>query len=597
MEAQDKGARRRAEADGGGSGRSTVSWLVDFAGAYKRDYLLSVMLSIGGVAGGIIPYLLVGQVIVHLMEGGSDVGYYALACAGMASCWIARHVLYALSTERSHTATFAVVTEVRRRIAAKLSLLPLGFTLETPAGALKDTMIVKTLDMEPTLAHLVPELTGNLLVALATIGFIGVLDWRMALVSLATLPLGLLFYAGMMRGYRARYAISLETARRLNAVTVEYVEGIEVIKMFNRAASSYRAFSAAVSAATAAASSWTRASQHWLSAAMTVFPATLLFVLPAGCLFMGGGSLSASTFVLIIVLSFGIVPPLMVAISYTDKIARIGTTVGEIARILEQPDLVRPARPAAVRDASVTLRDVRFSYGADEVLHGVSFEAEAEGVCALVGPSGSGKSTVAKLIASQWDVCAGAVEIGGADVRTLPLSQTNELVAYVSQDNYLFDDTVMNNIRLGRDGATDAEVVAVAKATGCHEFISGLAQGYDTQVGDAGGHLSGGERQRIAIARALLKDAPLVILDEATAYLDPENEAELQGALSALTVGRTLMVVAHRLHTVRDADRIVVMNKGCVEAVGSHDALIRGCALYRSLWEAGGTDCIQEERR
>ena len=320
---------------------------------------------------------------------------------------------------------------------------------------------------------------------------------------------------------------------------------------------------------------------------MTVTPYTLLTVLPFGAVYVSNGTLPLSDFIICVVLSLGIVGPLITVGSYTDDLGKIDVIVGEVADILGQPELERPQESAAApADNSVVLEDVRFAYRDKEVLHGVSMELKAGSVNAIVGPSGSGKSTLAKLIASFWDVSSGSIKIGGADIRQLSLEEYNEKIAYVAQDNYLFNETVMENIRHGKPDAADEEVIEVTKKSGCYEFIMQLENGFDTIVGGAGGHLSGGERQRISIARAMLKDAPIVILDEATAYTDPENEAILQSSIARLVAGKTLIVIAHRLSTVKDSDCIFVVNDGQIENCGAHEQLLSSCPLYRQMWQS-----------
>ena len=332
---------------------------------------------------------------------------------------------------------------------------------------------------------------------------------------------------------------------------------------------------------------WMRGSLFGQVAGMVIFPSTLLGILPVGCLLYMHGTLSAETFLAVIVLSFGVMQPLITAFSYTDDIVQVKTIVGEVAEVLSGEDMQRPTTAEKLpADNSIELKDVRFAYHDKEVLHGINLHIAPGTVNALVGPSGSGKSTITRLIASLWDVKDGAIELGGVDIRTLPLAECTKRIAYVSQDNYLFDLSVIDNIRMGRKGATDAEVIDAAKKCGCHEFIMGLENGYQTVCGASGGHLSGGERQRISIARAMLKDAPIVILDEATSYTDPENEAVIQSALARLVRGKTLLVIAHRLSTIADADQIIVVNQGRIEATGTQTELLASCPLYQNMWEA-----------
>lgn len=321
--------------------------------------------------------------------------------------------------------------------------------------------------------------------------------------------------------------------------------------------------------------------------AMNIMPATLLSVLPIGGLLLKNGTLTPEKFVLIVILSMGLITPIIGCMKFTDDLAKVGTIISQVTDILTAPELSRPETDTeSPQGSTVELRDVHFGYNDAEVLHGIDLVFPEGTVNALVGPSGSGKSTIAKLIASFWDVGSGSITVGGADIRSISAEHYNKLVAYVSQDNFLFDNTVRENIRMGRPDATDAEVEQAARDCGCYDFIMSLENGFNTQVGSGGGHLSGGEKQRISIARAMLKNAPIVILDEATAYTDPENEAIIQESVARLVRGKTLIVIAHRLSTIVDADQIVVVNDGCIEATGTQAELLQACPLYETLWNA-----------
>lgn len=315
-------------------------------------------------------------------------------------------------------------------------------------------------------------------------------------------------------------------------------------------------------------------------------PSCLLGVLPLGAYLYIQGSLEAPVFITCMILALGLVKPLIQALQYTDSLAMVDSTVKEITGLLETEEMQRPTERVTLPNSHISFRDVCFGYGDTEVLHQISFDAVPDGMTAIVGPSGSGKSTAARLIASFWEADSGEVQIGGVDVRNIPLSQVMDTVAYVSQDNFLFHLSVKENLRMGKPGAEDEEIVNAAKQASCHEFISALPRGYDTLIGDGGGSLSGGERQRIAIARAILKNSPVVVLDEATAFTDPENEAVIQASINELVKGKTLIVIAHRLSTIVGADRILVMDQGCVKDQGTHEELLKNSSLYRELWTA-----------
>ena len=567
--------------------KSTAGWVISFAGRKKSLYITSVLLAALGVLCSVAPYIIMGNMIRELIGGNREWSHYLMQGGIMAVFWLVRIILHSISTSCSHVATFHVLAEIRKEMCDKLSCLPLGFVKDTPSGSLKNIMVERLDSIETTLAHILPEFTGNLLAPLCVFIYMLTIDWRMALIALITLPLALICYCTMMIGYEKSYHNTVVKTKILNDTAVEYINGIEVIKAFGKAKSSYERFVIAAKEGASCFIEWMRSCNIPFSVAMILAPCTMVTVLPLGGLFVRNGSLVATDLIQIIILSVGLIQPIITCMSYSDDLARLKTILGEVTSILTQPELERPATDRYTSaDASVTLENVTFGYHEKEVLHGISMTIPAGTVNALVGPSGSGKSTIAKLIASLWDVKSGAIRIGGVDIRDLSLEEYNRTIAYVSQDNYLFDDTIRENIRMGRNGATDAEVEEVARKSGCHEFIMGLEKGYDTIVGGSGGHLSGGERQRIAIARAMLKDAPIVILDEATAYTDPENEAVIQSSVAKLVQGKTLIVIAHRLSTIADADNIFVINSGRIEEQGSHAELLEKNGLYKSMWDA-----------
>ncbi|MVB12274.1 putative ABC transporter ATP-binding protein [Caprobacter fermentans] len=570
------------------TGSHPAAKLWGWARPYHGSFLGSVLLAVLGVACGMIPYFSVAAILRLLLSGSVSMPAYLMWCGIALAGYLGKVLFGSFSTLISHTATYHTLRDLRKALTSKLARVPMGTVLNTPSGQYKTTIVDRVEGMEPTLAHLIPEMTSNALVPIAILVYLLILDWRMALISLITLFIGFIFVARSGKTYAKRWAGAVEAGRRMNNAIVEYIGGIQVVKAFSQSAGSYQKYADAVRANGQYYVDWMGDNLKYMCLWTSVIPAVLVAVLPAGFAFWAGGSLSAPDFLTIIVLSLGLTGPIMAAMTFVDDLAVIGTNVGEISGILETAELERPQEPVRLDHLDIALKNVSFTYGKDsgEVLRGIDLNIRPGTVTALVGPSGSGKSTIAKLIAGFWDVTDGQITVDGCDVRRIPLTQWTAQIAYVSQDNYLFDRSIRENIRMGRKNATDAEVEDAAKASGCEEFIRRLENGYDTAAGSGGGSLSGGERQRVAIARAMLKNAPIVILDEATASIDPENEAAIQKALSALTKGKTLIVIAHHLSTITDADNIVVVKNGKIAAQGKQDELLSTCPVYADMWAA-----------
>ena len=567
--------------------RSAFSWILEWAGQKRSAYVWSVVLAAGSVIFKVIPYFMIADVVKMFLDGNREFKAYLVKAVWIALSFILAELLHSLSTALSHKATFTVLANIRKTCCEKLARVPLGYVKDTSSGTFKNILVERIDSIETTLAHIVPEFTSNLLAPVIILIYFFLTDWRLALWSLVPVVVGFLSYFGMMLDYKPSFERTVQTTKDLNDAAVEYIDGIEVIKAFGKTESSYAKFTKAAMAYADSFISWMKRCSIFHALMMVVTPYTLFTVLPFGAHYVENGTLTIPDFIMCIILSLGIVGPLITVGSYTDDLGKIGVIVGEVVGILGQPELKRPAKSTAVpKDNSVTLNDVKFGYHDKEILHGVTMELKAGTVNAIVGPSGSGKSTIAKLIASLWDVNSGSIKIGGTDIKQLSLTDFNQKIAYVAQDNYLFNESVRENIRQGNPNATDEQVIEVTKKSGCYDFIMQLENGFDTIVGGAGGHLSGGERQRISIARAMLKDAPIVILDEATAYTDPENEAILQNSIAKLVAGKTLIVIAHRLSTVKDSDQIFVINEGNVAAHGTHEELLASCPLYKEMWNA-----------
>lgn len=549
--------------------------------------ITAIILAVAGVLGGMLPYFAAARIIIALVNGNREMSFYLTWCMLALAGYLIRTCLYTLALSLSHKATFSILKGIREQILEKLPKMPLGTIMDISGGKMKQIIVDQVESMETPLAHLLPEMTSNLLAPVCILIYLFVLDWRMALLSLVSIPVGMLFMMLVMKDYGVQYEGSVKTTQEMNSAIVEYIGGIEVIKAFNQGKNSYARYAEKVTANASYFYHWMKSCQLFTSLSRTVSPTTMITILPIGWLLYRSGSLSMETFITTIILSLGIAGPLFACMNFVDSLARVGTIVGSVDEILQGEEQEHGEKTVRMTNTDLSVEHVSFSYHeGTEILHDVSLKIPAGTMTAFVGPSGSGKSTIAKLIAGFWDVKDGRITMGGHDLKEIPLKQLYDQTAFVSQDNYLFDDTVRENIRMGRPDASDQEVEAVAKAAGCDSFIRGLEHGYDTAVGSGGAHLSGGERQRIAIARAILKDAPIIILDEATAYIDPENEAVIQKAVAKLVEGKTVLVIAHRLSTITDADQIVVVKDGQVEAAGTHTQLLENCPLYTSMWRA-----------
>lgn len=450
------------------------------------------------------------------------------------------------------------------------------------SGSVKNVPVEHIESIETTMAHIIPEFTSNLLVPIALPVYLFMLDIRMALAVLATVPIGLGFYALMTRGYAESYLNTVVKTKALNDTAIEYINGIEVIKAFGKAQSSYDKFVTAAKEGANCYIEWMRRCNIYFCLAMSVLPATMIAVLPIGGLLFRAGTLEADTFIQVILFSVGLLSSLITVISYGDDLAKLGTIIGEVSGILEQKEQNRPVVSSSVPNYNdISLRGVTFGYHEKEVLHSINAEFKKGTVNALVGPSGGGKTMLRHLFARFWDTDTGTVKLGGVDVKEYSMDSLMKNFSFVFQNVYLFRDTIANNIRFGQSDAPMERVIEAAKKACCHEFITALSDGYDTIIGEGGAGLSGGEKQRISIARAIMKDSPVIILDEATANVGPESEQELTAAIEALTKEKTILMIAHRLKTVRGADNIWVIDNGKIVQSGTHKQLIRQDGIYR----------------
>lgn len=566
-----------------------ISCLLSYAKGSKGKLVGSVILSVVSVASGLAPYYCMFRLIAAFADGTLTSTMILMWCAIVLLAYGVKVVFFGLSTGLSHYTAYHILEKLRLQVADRFLRAPLGDVEVHSIGEIKNVMVDKIEDIEPPLAHMIPEGAGHLVLPVVSLIALAAIDWRVALASLVTVPASMVCMMLTFQISGKNFDKYNNANAYMNSTIVEYIEGIEVIKAFGRAGVSYEKYADAITDYKTFVVKWMSSTWITFKLAFALFPSTLLGTLPA-CLLLGSdGAVTVAEAALCIMLSMSMVRSLAALEVFSNSIKQVQLTVEELQSYLDMPSLPEPEKRAALSGYGVRLKDVRFSYTGkpdNEVLHGIDLNLPQGSFTALVGPSGGGKSTVAKLISRFWDVTDGKITIGGVNIRDMTLKQLADTVSFVTQDNFLFGCSLRENIRLGNPNAADEEVYAAARAAQCEEFIAKLPMGYDTPAGEAGKRLSGGEKQRIAIARMILKNAPIVILDEATAFTDPENEEKIQQSIAELSRGKTLLVIAHRLSTIRKADNIVVLESGRIIAEGKQEQLLETCPLYRNMWEA-----------
>ncbi|ARC45571.1 ABC transporter ATP-binding protein [Streptococcus agalactiae] len=566
--------------------------LMSVAPEYKNRMRLSVIFACIGELFSFSTYFFSAYAAGWLIKNSGDnpVDFdvllkYALLAVGSLLLYF---IFTGFSTIISHKISFSILAKLRQTLFEKLKVIPMGYLVDNPVGKIKVIIMDRVADMEDWVAHIMPELPSKLLHPILCIIILFLLDWRIGLSIFVPLPIAFIGMATMMYKYRSRMAVWLSSYANVADRSAEYVRGIPVIKAFAQDKVSYGKFADAVKFYHFSTMKWWK--QSWFGKAlMTAALMTPQIVsMPLAFYLYGNGQIGIETLILSLILPISILPQTFAIMMSFELFQMVSNTWISIQELIDMPVQKRPDSKNKVdidKNKGITFDNVSFSYhDGTEVLHNISFETKPGEVTALVGPSGGGKSTIAKLLAGFWDQSSGTISIGGVDTNKISFKQLAEEISFVSQDNFLFDVSIRDNIRLGKPQASEDEIIAAARAAHCHNFIMELPEGYDTKAGEAGGAMSGGERQRITLARAILKPASTIVLDEATAYADPENEALIQEALSHLVKGKNLVMVAHRLNTIKQAHQIILIDKGKIIAKGKHDELMKE-PLYASLWK------------
>lgn len=535
----------------------------------------------------LVPFFVVARMTTAIYTEPPNLGAVRSLALVAAGALALRYLFVALANMVAHVAAFRILHTLRLALARKLGAVPLAFFSRRRAGELRKTLMDDVNQIEGFVAHHFPDAVAAFVVPIAVASATLWVDWRMALASVAMAPIAIAAMAVAMRDVGKAHAQWDEIQNRMNASLVAYLRGIHVIKTYGLSARRFGDLARSIEHGIAWMVSFMRTNGRGYGAFGALIGSSLVVLVPMGGGLYLRGALSLESLTLFLVLGPQLLMSMMRLLFAWGNVDRIKAANARIQALLATPDLRASGSDARPAHDGIAFRSVSFRYEdhGPEVLHDVCFEARPGQVTALVGPSGAGKTTLVRLVPRLWEVTSGQVSLGGVDVRSLPLDALLERIAMVFQDVFLFHGTVRDNLRLGRPDASDAELDAACRAARAYDFIQALPNKYDTLLGERGARLSGGEKQRLSIARALLKNAPVLLLDEATAFADPENEARIQEALSALCVGRTVVVVAHRLSTIASADHIVVLDGGRVRDQGTHAALLARCALYRTLWE------------
>ena len=558
-----------------------------YMGGYLRYTRRSAVSITAAVILSVVPYFLLYQLIAPLLNGESlTSGYVALRVAITAVCLVGNAVLYVHGLGLSHYSAYNTLRNLRTALQGRLEQQPLGAIRELGNGRIKKVFTDDIETIELLLAHAIPEGIANLIIPAVVMVAMFFADWKLALLSLASLPFGMFAMGMMFKIGMSRMEAYYAAAAKMNNTIIEYINGMEVVKVFNRDGESYARYENDINYYRDMTLDWYRICWPWMALYSSILPCVALFTLPIGGWFVLKGWSTLADFVLVLCMTLAVGPPLLKAIGFAGKFPQLNYKVEELERLLDNPPLKQSDREFEGKNHDICFEDVHFSYKNTEVIHGIDLTIREGEMAALVGESGSGKSTLARLLVHFYDLDSGKITLGGQDITDMRIEALNDQIAFVSQEQFLFNTSLYENIRLGKPDASREEVLNAASLAQCDEFLERFPQGIDSKAGDGGKMLSGGERQRISLARALLKDAPIIVLDEATAFIDPENEEKMNAAISEVIRGKTVLIIAHRLHTVTGADQIIVLDNGNIDARGTHEELLKSSPVYQRLWAA-----------
>ncbi|MDD5928687.1 MAG: ABC transporter ATP-binding protein [Spirochaetales bacterium] len=558
-----------------------------YIGKYKKYTVIASVLTTLGIIANVAPYFFLYQLILPLTRHQlPDFHFVVVRVLLIFVCLAFYAISYTTGLCFSHVSAYNTLKNIRISLKSKLENQPLGNIKEMGTGQIKRVFTDDIDQIELLLAHAIPEGIANLLVPLIVLIAMFIVDWRLALLTLAIIPVGVFAMSMMMKAGMSKMGAYYESAKKMNNTIIEYVNGMEAIKVFNKDGDSFRRFGDAVRGYRDFTLAWYKVCWPWMAVYNSTLPCLAFFTLPVGALLVLNGTIDLSQLLLVLCMSFSIGSSILRALSFGGKIPQLDYKIAELEKMMNGDAIKQGTHSFEGKNYDIEFKDVKFSYKEDEVLHGINLTLKQGTTTALIGESGSGKSTLAKLLVHFYDLDSGSIKIGGQDITDMSIEALNNQISYVAQEQFLFNTSLYENILIGRPNATREEVLDAAHRAQCDEFLARFPKGIDTMAGDSGKQLSGGERQRISLARAILKNAPVIVLDEATAFMDPENEEKMNAAIAEIVKDKTVIVIAHRLSSIKNADKICVLKAGNVIAEGTHDELIKNCEEFQKLWQA-----------
>ena len=559
--------------------------ILTYAGKNKKYLISAIIFLFLSTIFGIVPYYLLNNLILNFLGEATIISNILTLVLLIAGALVLKAIFYGIGLGLSHIGAFNTLFNMRNTFAKDMAHQPMGHIMEEGTGKYKKTFVEDISQLENALAHMIPEGFPYIFTTILTLIAIFITDYRLGIAFIITIPITMLPMVYMMKVGLSKMPAYYGARDKLNHTLIEYVSAMEVIKIFNKTTESFKQLQDNVISSRDFTVDWCRVTWKSTAVLYALLPCTLLLVFPTGLFLFTNGNIEIGALTLVTMLCLSLSEPLIKLIGFMPSIPMLGYGIEKVEKVFKHPDVKNGEFDKMSDNLDVEFKNVIFGYNEKDVIKNISFKIPQNSICALVGPSGSGKSTIAKLLIHFWDVKSGEIKIGNKNICEFTFENLMNHISYVSQENTLFDASVFENIAIARENITKEEVIEACKQANCHDFIMELPNGYDTNVGTLGSKLSGGERQRITIARAIIKNAPIIILDEATAFADAENEFLIQEALSKLFVGKTVFVIAHKLHTITDVDKIILINDGEIQSIGTHDELLKESSIYQKLWD------------